>query len=152
MAGWLTNGLALIQALVSNGVTAVPTPYTNVQDTSTLLPLDVVNSSANAGAEPITVAVTPFQLAASAMALINNTATSTVHTATLNTASGMMVTEALTTAAGAAYTFQLVNSLIVSASTPAPSVQVKGGTNTAGTPQVTSITNAAGTSTVVVTN
>jgi hypothetical protein len=149
LAGWLTNGLQLVQALVQNGVTASPVPLTNIQDTIDLVPVDTQLAS---GANPQTVGANAFQLACSAMGLINNTATSTVHTATLNTSSGMMVTEALTTAAGATYTFQLVNSLIVSTTTPAPFVQVKGGTNTAGTPQVTSITNAAGTSTVVITN
>jgi hypothetical protein len=149
LAGWITNGLQMIQALVQNGVTAVPTPVTNLQDTSALIPIDVQNTT---GAQPITVAATPFQVAASALAMIYNTATSTVHTTTQNVSSGSFLTEALTTAAGATYTYQLVNSLIVSASTPAPEVQIHGGSNTAGSPQITSITNAAGTATIVITN
>jgi hypothetical protein len=149
MAGEYTNGRPLVQALVQNGVTITPVPLTNLPNASALLPADVPQPG---GQQPITVAATAFQVAAAAAAMITNTVTSTVHTGTLNTTEGLMVTEALTTAAGATYTFQLVNSLIVSAATPAPEVQMKNGTNTAGAAQVTSITNAAGTCTVVFTN
>jgi hypothetical protein len=162
LAGWLTDGLPPVAAITQNG-TAVPTSvvnnngsvisqggtvsYTNVGAAS-LLPLDTELAS---GGIPQTVGATAFQIAALAGGLIQNTATSTVHTATLNTESGLMLTEALTTAAGATYTFQLVNSLIL-ATSPAPQVQMHDGTNTGGATQVTSITNAAGTSTVVFTN
>jgi hypothetical protein len=149
MAGWISNGVQQVQALVQNGVTAAPVPLTNLGEYAPLISVDV---DLPAGQQPQTVSASPFQVASAAAALINNTATSTVHTATLNTTSGMMVTEALTTAAGASYTFQLVNSLIVSASTEAPEIQVHDGTNTAGVAQVNSITNAAGTCTVVIEN
>lgn len=149
MPGWLTNGMQAIQARIQNGTTASPVPYTNLSSASPRIPVDTETA---AGQQPQTAAASPFDIAACAASLINNTATSTVHTATLNTTSGMMVTEVLTTAAGATYTFQIVNSLIVSTSTPAPQVQMKDGTNTAGAVEVTSITNAAGTSTAVFTN
>jgi hypothetical protein len=104
-----------------------------------------------AGQQPITVAVTAFQIAAAAAELIANTATSTVHAATLNTVAGLITTEALTTAAGATYTFTLTNSLLV-AGAAAPEIVVKSGTNTAGIFQVTSITNATGSTVIVLTN
>lgn len=150
MAGIYTPGLPLIGAISNNG-TAQAAPqgqYTNLTE-SALIPID---TNIPAGGGPESVAATPFQIAAIAGALITNTATSTVHTATLNTVQGQMVTESLTTAAGADYTFQLVNSLIVSSATPIPQVQVHSGTNTQGGIVVKSITNAAGTSTVVVNN
>lgn len=149
MPGWITNGFQAIQALIQNGVTASPAPYTNLSAGGALIPVDTEIAS---GQQPQTVNASPFDIAACACALINNTATSTVHTATLNTTSGMMVTEALTTAAGADYTFQIVNSLIVSSATPAPQVQMHDGTNTAGAVAVKSITNATGTCTAVFTN
>lgn len=149
MPGLLTNGYPAINAISNNGTAVSPVPYTNLSAKSAQIAVDTELSS---GSSPQSVAATPFQIASAAAALINNTATSTVHTATLNTTSGMMVTEALTTAAGATYTFQIVNSLIVGASTALPQVQMKDGTNTAGAAQVTNITNAAGTCTVVFTN
>lgn len=163
MAGWLTNGMPPVQAVTQNGVASGIPPgqaasallqtdagvYTNLSGAVATIPVD---TNLPSGVSPQSVAASVFQVASEAAALINNTATSTVHTATLNTTSGMMVTEALTTAAGATYTFQLVNSLIVSSSTPAPQVQMHDGTNTAGSAAVTSITNAAGTATVVFTN
>lgn len=145
--GWLTNGVQKVQPLVINGVTTAPVPLT-LLPTSALLPAD---TEASAGQQPQTVAASVFDIASAAASLINNTATSTVHTATLNTTSGMMVTEALTTAAGADYTFQLVNSL-VTATGAAPRVAVRNGTNTAGAMALKSITNATGTATVVISN
>lgn len=148
-AGWLNNGVVRVQPRIQNGVTVFPVPTTNVPSRSGAVSLDIDNPN---GQQPETAAASPFQIASAAAALIQNTATSTVHTATLNTTSGLMLTEALTTAAGATYTFQIVNSLIVSATTPLPEVQIHDGTNTAGAAEVTSITNAAGTTTAVFTN
>lgn len=161
MPGWLTNGLPIIEAPTQNGVATGTPPgtagsyggdnsgaYSNLSAANARLPVDTESAS---GMTPQSVAATPFQIAAAACALINNTATSTVHTATLNTTSGMMVTEALTTAAGADYTFQLVNSLITTL-VAAPQVQMHDGTNTAGAVAVKSITNATGTCTAVFTN
>lgn len=150
MAGWLTNGLPAIGAISNNGTAQVPPlgQYTNVAMSASTIPLDTNLAS---GAGPETVSATAFQIVAAAGALITNTATSTVHTATLNTTMGQMVTEALTTAAGADYTFQLVNSLIT-ATGAIPQVQMHSGTNTAGGIVVKSITNATGTATCVFTN
>lgn len=146
--GWLTNGLQQVQAPVQNTTTLSPVPLT-LMTSGVLFAGD---TEVAAGAQPQTVAASAFDIAAIAAGMINNTATSTVHTATLNTTSGMMVTEALTTAAGADYTFQLVNSLIVSSATAIPRLQARNGTNTAGVMRLKSIVNAAGTSTVVITN
>ena len=148
MAGWLSNGVQVVQPRIQNGVTIAPVPVTNLGAATPLISVDI---DGPAGLQPQTAAATPFQVAAAAMGLINNTVTSTVHTGTLNTEEGMMVTEALTTAAAATYTFQIVNSLIT-ATSPIPQVQIHGGTNTGGTPEVTSITNATGTATVVFSN
>jgi hypothetical protein len=151
MPGWLSNGMTTIVPITVNGTTSVfpQGTYTNLSSATALIPVD---TEAATGQSPQSVAATPFQIASAAAALINNTATSTVHTGTLNTTSGMMVTEALTTAAGSDYTFQIVNSLIVGATTAAPQVQMHSGTNTAGGIAVKSITNAAGTTTAVFTN
>lgn len=150
MPGLLTNGYPTIGAVSNNGTAAVPPlgTYTNLSAGLALIPVD---TEATGGQSQQSVAASPFQIAAAACALINNTVTSTVHTGTLNTTSGMMVTEALTTAAGSDYTFQLVNSLIT-ATGAIPQVQIHDGTNTAGAARIASITNATGTSTVVITN
>lgn len=149
MTGIYTPGLPLIGAISNNGTAQVAPQgqYTNLTE-SALIPVD---SNIAAGGGPESVAATPFQLAAIAGALITNTATSTVHTATLNTVQGQMVTESLTTAAGADYTFQLVNSLIT-ATGAIPQVQMHSGTNTQGGIAIKSITNATGTATCVFTN
>lgn len=149
MAGWLTPGATPVAALTQNGTLAAIPPLTNLSSKSALIPVDTEIAR---GQAPQSVAASPFQIACAALGLIQNTATSTVHTATLNTASGLMLTEALTTAAGADYTFQIVNSLIVGATTAPPQVQMKFGTTTAGDIGVKSITNAAGTCTAVFTN
>ena len=149
MPGWLSNGFQQVQARIQQSVTIAPVPQTILSSASALVPFDTEQA---AGQPPQTVNATPFQIASAAGALIQNTATSTTHTATLNTKSGLMLTESLSTAAGATYTFQLVNSLIVSASSPIPQVQMHDGTNVLGDTEVTSITNAAGTATVVFTN
>ncbi len=149
MPGLYSNGMPQIGPLQNAGTVASPVPYTNLSSAKGLIPVDTEVSS---GASPQSVCATPFQVASAAAALIQNTATSTVHTATLNTTSGLMLTEALTTAAGSDYTFQIVNSLIVSSATPLPQVQMHDGTNTAGDVAVKNITNAAGTCTAVFTN
>jgi len=148
MAGLYSNGVPAITALQNNGTVVVPTPYTNLSSANSRLYADTEQAS---GAQPQGVAVSPFQIASAAAALIQNTATSTVHTATLNTTSGLMLTESLTTAAGADYTFQIVNSLIASTSA-IPQVQIHDGTNTAGAAVVKNITNATGTCTAVFSN
>lgn len=149
MPGLYSNGLPLINALQNNGTVVAPVPYTNLDAAGARI---VVDTEQTNGQAPQSVNASPFDVASCAAALIQNTATSTVHTATLNTRSGLMYTEALTTAAGADYTFQIVNSLIVGASTAIPQVQIHDGTNTAGAAQVKNITNAAGTCTAVFTN
>jgi hypothetical protein len=145
--GWLTNGVQKVQAAVQNTTTTDPVPLTLLPSTA-LIPAD---TESTAGQQPQTVAASAFDIAAAAAAFITNSATSTVHTATLNTTSGYMLTEALTTAAGADYTFQLVNSLIT-ATGPIPKVQMKDGTNTAGAARLKSIVNATGTATCVFSN
>ncbi len=147
--GWQTNGVQLVQPLVVNGVTLAPAPLTLAGSKMTIA-MDTEQAS---GQQPQQAAVTPFQIASAASALVQNTATSTVHTATLNTTSGLMLTEALTTAAGANYTFQLVNSLITKTG-PVPQVQMHDGTNTAGSAVLTSIDTitTTGTCTVVFQN
>jgi len=145
--GWLTNGVQKVQAAVQNGTTTDPVPLTLLPSTA----LFSGDTETSAGQQPQTVAASSFDIASAAAALIQNTATSTVHTATLNTTSGLMLTEALTTAAGSDYTFQLVNSLIT-ATSRIPMVQFKDGTNTAGSARLKSIANATGTATLVFTN
>jgi hypothetical protein len=148
MAGWLSNGVTFINALLNNGVALSPVPYTNLSASGARVYVDTDQSS---GAQPQGAAASPFQIAACAAGMIENTTTSTVHTGTLNTTSGRMITESLSTAAGATYTFQIVNSLIT-ATGAIPEVQMHDVSNTAGAAQVTSITNTAGTATVVFTN
>ena len=147
--GWLTNGVQVVQPFVQNTVTIAPVPLTLV-GSKTLFAADSEQAS---GAQPQNTAATAFQIASAAAALIANSATSTVHTATLNTTAGYMLTEALTTAAGADYTFQIVNSLFTKTS-PAPQVQLHDGTNTAGAAVVKSVdvTTTTGTCTAVFTN
>ena len=150
MAGWLSDGMPTIGAISNNGTAQTPPlgVYTNLSPTAALIPVDTEQAR---GASPQSVAASPFQIACAAMALIQNTTTSTVHTGTLNTKSGLMYTEALTTAAGADYTFQIVNSG-VAADSDIPQVQMHSGTNTQGDIAVKSITNASGTCTAVFTN
>lgn len=161
MPGWITNGMPPIGAAVQNGVTVSANPI-NVNGTlsggealtysnlgvSALLPVDTELSS---GGTPQTVAATAFQIASIAAELFANTATSTVHAATLNTVAGLITTEALTTAAGGTYTFTLTNSLLV-AGAAAPQIQIRSGTNTGGGFTVTSVTNATGSCAIVITN
>lgn len=148
-AGWLNNGIVRVQPRIQNGTTVFPVPTTNVPSRASALSLDV---NQPAGQQPETAAASPFQVASAAAALIQNTATSTVHTATLNTTSGLMLTEALTTAAGATYTFQIVDSLFTTTG-PLPEVQIHDGTNTAGNAEVTSVAIlTTGTATAVFTN
>jgi len=161
MPGWLSNGLPPIGAPVQNGVTVTANSiningtlsggeglsYSNLT-ASALIPVDTETAS---GQVPQSVAATTFQIAAIASEIVSNTATSTVHAATLNTVAGLITTEALTTAAGSTYTFTLTNSLLV-AGAPAPQVQVHSGTNTGGGFAVTSVTNATGSTVIVLTN
>jgi hypothetical protein len=154
MAGWLTNGVQRVAALVVNGVTTSiqamvnngtvvtegPAPaFTQLPATATFS----ADVPAPSGSQPITVAASVFDIVAEAAGLISNTASSTAGAATLNTVDGVVTTEPLSTAPGSTYTFTLTNSLIT-ASSPAPSVALKKGTSTAGDVQVNSITNGSG--------
>lgn len=148
-AGWLNNGVVRVQPRIQNGVTVAPVPITNVGGRTPAISLDTDSSS---GQQPQTAAASPFQVASLAASLIQNTATSTVHTATLNTTSGLMLTEALTTASGATYTFQIVNSLFTTTGA-LPEVQMHDGTNTAGGTEVSSVAIlTTGTATAIFTN
>lgn len=113
-----------------------------------LIPVDTVIP---AGGIPQTVAMSLVSLAAFLATVNANTATSTVHAATLNTTAGLITTESLSTAAGATYTFTLTNSLLVAGSPP-PSVSMIGLTNTGGIISLTSVTNAVGSTVIVWTN
>jgi hypothetical protein len=145
----LNNGVVRVQPRIQNGTTVSPVPTTNVPARSGAVSLDV---NASAGQSPETAAVSPFQIASCISAMIENNATSTVHTATLNTTLGRMLTESLTTASGATYTFQIVNSLFTTTGT-LPEVQIHDGTNTAGGAEVTSVAIlTSGTATAVFTN
>ena len=148
--GWLSNGVVRVQPRVQNSVTVAPVPLTNVDSANSAFSFD---DNVAAGQQPQTAAASAFQIASAAAALIQNTATSTVHTATLNTRSGLMYTESLNTAAGATYTFQIVNSLFASTSQAPPQVQFHDGTNTAGAAEVTNVSIlSTGTATAVFTN
>lgn len=162
MAGWLTNGMPVAQPLIVNGVVTssgsiiqngtaysqgVEGPYTQGH-ASALIPLD---TEGVAGAQPQTVAITAFGIAALASALVTNTATSTAGAATLNTTAGRVVTEALTTAPGATYTFVLTNSLFT-VNSVAPIVTMLDGTCTTGLMQINSVQVAAGSATIVFQN
>jgi hypothetical protein len=144
MAGWLTNGMQPVAAIVQNGST-LQAAYVNFNLTT----IDVPTSG---GTQPVTAAATAFQIATHVAGLVANQATSTAGAATLNTMSGLITTEALTTAPGATYTFTLTNSLITSTTSPAPQVQMLDKTNTGGATQINSITNAAGSSVFVFQN
>lgn len=162
MPGWLTSGVQTVGAITVNGVVqtigginfnagftpggAAP-PYTQL-GAGALISAD---TEVNAGVQPQTVAATAFQIAAHAVGLMANTATSTAGAATLSTKSGRVTTEALTTAPGATYTFTLTNTLITAAG-PVPQVELIDGTNTGGAVQLTSIANGAGSSVFVFTN
>lgn len=149
MAGWDTNGLPLVGPQTANGVAAVPPNGVVTQPTAAGLVQS--NMPSAGGSAPITVAVTNFQIAAIAAALITNTATSTVHAATLNTREGLITTEALTTAPAATYTFTLTNSQLI-AGAPAPQIVIRDGTNTGGSMQLNSVTNATGSTVLVFQN
>ncbi len=149
-AGWLSNGMTRVQPRIQNSVTVTPVPLTNVPAATSAFTMD---DNVAAGQAPQTAAASAFQIASCAAALIQNTATSTVHTATLNTTSGLMYTEALTTAAAATYTFQIVNSLFAATSQAPPQVQIHDGTNTVAGAEVTNVSIlTTGTATAVFTN
>jgi|ERR1700691_1148461 len=147
MPGLYTNGLTPVSPLTTNTTLVSPVPLSNLP-ASGLVPVDTELAS---GGTPQTVAATAFQVCCAAMELISNTATSTVHAATLNTVAGMITTESLSTAAGSTYTFTLTNSLLI-AGAAAPQVQVKNGTNTQGSFQVTSVVNATGSTVISILN
>jgi hypothetical protein len=147
MPGWLTNGVSQVTALVNTGTTVSPVPLTNLTS-QCLIPVDTAGT---AGAEPITVAATPAQIAAFATQLIYNSATSTAGAATLARNGGVILTEALTTAIGSHYTMTVTNSLVAVADPPIQ-VQIHGVTATAGQMQVDSVTNAAGSFVAIFTN
>ena len=140
------NGATVFAGQISqNGTLYGGTPVTYTQLGAAAL--TNVDTEANAGAPPQTVAATAWQIAAHAAGLFENTASSTAGAATLNTVSGLVTTEALTTAAGSTYTFTLTNSLISTANTPpspAPQISLLDFTNTAGGVQINSITNGTG--------
>jgi alanine-alpha-ketoisovalerate/valine-pyruvate aminotransferase len=102
------------------------------------------------GGTPQTVAATCFQIAAMATELYQNTATSTVHAATLNTKGGSILTEALTTAQSANYTFTLTNSNIGTATKLQSSWH--SASNTGGVLNTISVTCAAGSAVLVASN
>lgn len=147
MAGWLTNGVPPVTALVNTGTTTSPAPLTNLT-AQCLIPIDTPGTG---GAEPITVAATPAQIAAYAAELIYNSATSTAGAATLARNGGVILTEALTTAINAHYTMTVTNSLVAVADPPIQ-VQIHQGTATAGIMQVDSVTNQAGSFVAIFTN
>lgn len=133
LSGWLTHGMNM---------------YTGSLPFNGTIPVD---SQSSQGIQPQTAAMSLIQLAAQIGTITGNTATSTVHAATLNTAGGLITTEALSTAAGADYTFTLTNSLITAASVVA--VDMSFLSNTAGGPIVKkSVTPAAGSVVFVFTN
>lgn len=149
-AGLYTNGLPLVGANFFPAGTPAVAPngiYTDVLANSLL----GVDTQLAGGQAPQTVAATAFQVATAAIFVAGNSATSTVHAATLNTDSGLITTESLSTAAGSTYTFTLTNSLIT-ATSPQPMVSIHNGTNTGGFMTLTSVTNAAGSTTFVWTN
>lgn len=149
MAGWLSNGMPLIEAHITNTTTNTPGNGLVTQASSSMLvPLDTGLAS---GAQNQTAAATAFQIAAVALSMIANTATSTVAAATLNTVAGTVTTEALTTAAGATYVFTLTNSLL-STSVAAPQVRAAFKSCTAGALEVTSVVNGSGNCVITLTN
>lgn len=148
-AGWLNNGQVRVQPRIQNGTTVSPVPTTNVSGTNSAISVDTNNA---AGQAPETAAASAFQIASAIAAMIENNATSTVHTGTLNTTMGRFLTEALTTAAGATYTFQIVDSLFLTTSN-LPEVQIHDGSNTAGAAEVSSVAIlTTGTATAIFTN
>ncbi len=160
-AGLYTNGLPTVAATTQTGVAQKPPAGVVTQllpngviGTSTAPvgnPLVPVDMNLPSGGAPQTVAVSPFQIAATLAEAMQNTATSTAHAATLNTLGGLITTESLSTAAGATYTFTLTNSLIAVAS-PTPQVAIYSKTNTGGQMTLTSVTNESGDSVCVWTN
>jgi hypothetical protein len=119
----------------------------NFQSAPMLIPMD---TGLSGGVNPQTVAVTPVQIAMTYASMAGNTATSTVHAATLNTQGGIITTESLSTAAGASYTFTLTDSLITA--TSVLQVAMYGLTNTGGNITLTSVTAASGSAVIVWTN
>lgn len=136
-AGFLTNGLPPI---------AAGTPFSQINSASTI----PVDTNLAQGLNPASVSASSFQVAAIFAEAVSNTATSTVHAATLNTRAGLIVTESLSTAAGATYTFTLTNSQVTAASNMMAALYSV--TNTGGAISLTSITPAAGSVVFVWTN
>lgn len=156
-AGLYTNGLPTISPTTANGVAAtapngVVSWLASTNKNGITNPLIAVDTNLTGGGPPQTVAVSPFQIAAVMAEFSQNTATSTVHAATLNTLGGLITTESLTTVPGGTYTFTLTNSLI-STSVAAPQVAMYAKTSPVSGPMaVTSVTNAAGSTVIVFTN
>lgn len=162
-AGLYTNGLPTIGSQIPNAVTAkapngviTQLPATGTgnaggADVQPMSPLVPVDTGLQGGAAPQTVAASPFQIAATFAEVGQNTATSTVHAATLNTLGGLITTESLSTAVAAIYTFTLTNSLITAAEPPVQ-VGIFSKSNTGGHLTLTSVTNAAGSTVFVWTN
>src|ERR1700761_9100414 len=124
--GWLSNGLPGVGAPTQNGVAVQVPALTNnnvVQGGGVAPNYPQVSAAAEvtidteqaAGQQPQTLAAYAGQIAAIAVAMVKNTATSTAGAATLSTISGSIVTEALTTAPGATYTMTLTNTLVAAA-------------------------------------
>lgn len=148
-SGWLTAGLPLVEASITNTTTNTPQNGLVTQVTSQmLLPVD---TGLNSGAQAQSVAAHVFDIAAAYAAIGANTATSTAAAATLNTIAGLVTTESLSTAAGATYPFVLTNSLL-STSVSAPMVRFSFKSCTAGQPAITSVVNGSGNCTITVTN
>ena len=147
--GTYTPYLPQIGPQVFNGTTVSPAPGNATQTTANMLvPMDTGLAS---GQSPQTVAASVFDIASYYNSMAGNTATSTVHAATLNTQGGIITTESLNTAAGATYTFTLTNSQITATNTTLQAA-MNSITNTGGQITLTSITPAAGSATFVWTN
>ncbi len=139
MAGWLTNTMTILGALINNGTTADPVPLTNV-GSQMLIPVDTETAR---GAQPQTAAVPLPMAAAFAAEFIYSSATSTANAATLARNGGVILTEALTTAVGSTYTMTHTNSLVAAADPPMEVAMVDG-TNTGGQAILQSVSMAAG--------
>lgn len=139
--------------LYSNGMPTVDpgTPSSGSYNALTGYELISADTDRPSGADPQTVAVTPFQIAAMAAYMSANTATDGgAGTATLDRVMGRVVSAALTTAAGATYTMTLTNSAV--AATSNVQAAVIPGTNTTPGLVVQSVTPASGSVVFVIYN
>lgn len=149
MPGLSTNGLPTFGPSLVNGVPQLA-PQGQFQHLSgrELIATDTQFAS---GFSPQTAAVSSFNIASLAAAMVSNTGTLTTGAVTLNTAEGIVNTGSITTAAGASSTFSLVNSLI-SATAPLVQMDAQMGTCTAGVPTITGLVQTAGTLTGTLSN